>query len=69
MDGCRHCSWSKLEHQDEHEGLCCDCYDMSWGMPLSSVNEERRRDGKPEITKPYPGLDAEGNKVELEILA
>jgi hypothetical protein len=42
---CRHCSAvlydTELAHEDEHPGLCCDCYDLSFGMPLEAINAER----------------------------
>ena len=69
MAACRHCQETPIEHQDEHEGLCCDCYDLSWGMPLAQLNEERKKAGKPAIDRPYPGRDKSGNVVKSEILA
>lgn len=62
---CTHCGWGPLEHQDEHSGLCCDCFDLSFGQPLDSNNEDRIREGKPAIDKVWPGLDENGNRVEI----
>lgn len=28
-----------------HKGLCCDCFDLSCGMPLDLLNEERKAKG------------------------
>lgn len=39
---------------EEHPGLCCDCFDLSWGMPLADVNAERVKTGRPPIEKPHP---------------
>ncbi len=36
-------------HQAEHPTLCCDCYDLSWGVPLETINDERRQKGKQPI--------------------
>lgn len=47
---CRDCNTedpAELKHQDEHPGICCDCLDLEWGMPLDLVNRERARKGKP----------------------
>jgi hypothetical protein len=49
---CRHCGDREHLHQDDHEGLCCDCFDLSWGMPLKQLNEERADRGKPPL-KPW----------------
>jgi hypothetical protein len=46
-DVCRHCGDGELRHQEEHPGLCCDCEDLSLGMPLSAINAERAAKGKP----------------------
>lgn len=58
IDPCWHCtieiSGPDADHRDEHPGLCCDCFDLSWGMPLSKLNEERRAKGRPDITKEWP---------------
>lgn len=38
-----------------HDGLCCDCFDLSMGMPLDQLNVERAAKGKlplPVDTKP-----------------
>lgn len=32
-----------------HAGLCCDCFDLSWGMPLEQINEERAEQGLPPL--------------------
>jgi len=46
-----------------HKGLCCDCMDLSCGMALAAVNDERRRKGKSPIHDPYPGRDANGERL------
>lgn len=56
---CKHCQHKfKCYHGDEHKGLCCNCYDLSWGQPLEDINEERRVKGLPPILKPWPEDDA-----------
>lgn len=62
-DKCKHCGLDSLEHQNEHANLCCECFDLSCGMPLDQLNEERKRDGKPPIENPWPGLDEKGNRI------
>lgn len=51
---CSHCGWAELKHQDEHAGLCCDCFDLSWGMALADLNRERAAKGRPPIARPWP---------------
>ena len=46
-----------------HNGLCCDCMDLSCGMDLDQLNYERLAKGRAPITKPWPGRDAAGNKI------
>ena len=47
---CSHCGLERWDaHHDEHVDVCCDCYDLSWGMPLEQLNEERRKAGRPPI--------------------
>lgn len=49
---CKHCLFTvALKHQDEHAGLCCDCLDLSCGMPLEDINAERADKGQPPITR------------------
>lgn len=44
---CHNCGDTMLLHQKEdHAGLCCDCFDLSCGMPLELLNEERLAKGK-----------------------
>jgi hypothetical protein len=51
---CAHCgSRNSLRHQDEHPGLCCDCFDLSWGMPLAQINAERAARDRPPITREW----------------
>lgn len=38
------------DHLDEHMGFCCDCFDISFGMPVERINEERAGKDKP----PFP---------------
>lgn len=53
---CDHCGFEFVcDHADEHRGLCCDCYDLSWGMSLTRINQEREAKGQPTITKEWPG--------------
>jgi hypothetical protein len=55
MKTCGHCTFEfTCEHGGEHRGICCDCYDLSWGMPLKRINQERAAKGKPPITKEWP---------------
>ena len=50
---CKHCSEERQDsHPNEHFGLCCDCYDLSLGMPLERLNAERAAKGK-EPVKPW----------------
>jgi hypothetical protein len=52
---CRHCNvviW--CSHDAEHPGLCCDCFDLSFGMPLARLNEARATRGLPPIPRPWP---------------
>lgn len=37
-----------------HKGLCCDCMDLSCGMPLGALNAERAAKGRAPITRPWP---------------
>jgi len=50
---CSHCGTTELKHPDDHPGLCCDCFDLSWGMPLEQLNKEREGKGLPPILKPW----------------
>lgn len=50
---CSHCNDQDLKHQDDHPGLCCDCFDLSCGMPLEQLNEERKAKGKKPIEKEW----------------
>ena len=52
---CRHCEDGIAnDHPYEHPGLCCDCYDLSFGASLDSINKEREAKGKKPITKEWP---------------
>lgn len=43
MKTCGHCGFKfTCEHAGEHRGICCDCYDLSWGMPVINQNENSR---------------------------
>lgn len=42
---CRNCNEAGMRHQDEHDGLCCDCFDLSCGQQLELINEERAQRG------------------------
>lgn len=46
---CRHCASTDLQHQEEHDGFCCDCFDLSFGMPIERLNEERAAKGLPPL--------------------
>lgn len=49
---CEHCGTHDLEeldHQGEHPGLCCDCFDLSCGQSLANVNEKRAEFGLPPL--------------------
>lgn len=37
-----------------HRGLCCDCFDLSFGMELDKINVERAKRGRDPILVPYP---------------
>lgn len=51
---CRHCSGTEMKHQDEHPGLCCDCFDLSFfPEALDQLNEERAAKGKSPM-EPWP---------------
>lgn len=55
LDKCSHCEFEfENNHPWEHPGLCCDCYDLSWGYPLKDINLWRADKGKPPITKEWP---------------
>ncbi len=63
---CRHChvelAPNELDHIEDHPELCCDCFDLSCGQDLDSLNAERAEKGRPPISEPWPGRDREGNK-------
>lgn len=44
---CRKCGDD--ESCPEHRGLCCDCFDLGWGMPIEQLNKERAAKGKPPL--------------------
>jgi len=51
---CKHCMFIiDCDHVSEHKDLCCDCYDLSWGMSLAAINKERAAKGKPLLTKEW----------------
>ena len=50
---CRHCGVAEPLHQDEHPRLCCDCFDLSLGMPVDALNRERATRGDPPLP-PWP---------------
>lgn len=37
-----------------HPNLCCDCFDLSHGIPLTYLNKERAAKGRKPLTKPWP---------------
>lgn len=42
---CRICG-DEVEHPDDHDGLCCDHFDLSCGMPIKQLNAERAERGE-----------------------
>ena len=46
---CKNCGEDPIEHQEEHPELCCDCYDLQFGMSLDRLNVERKMKGKPPL--------------------
>jgi hypothetical protein len=51
---CKHCQEEiETDHKDNHPGLCCDCFDLSLGMPLALLNRERKGKGLPPL-KAWP---------------
>lgn len=61
----RDCHWTEGDGDGYgHNGLCCDCMDLSCGMPLDMLNKERAGKGKAPITEPWPGLDENGNRAD-----
>ena len=55
---CSHCSNLDDNHcgglKGGHAGLCCDCFDLSYGMSLAKLNVERERKGRPPIQREWP---------------
>ena len=53
---CKHCEFEMKDTgcDDDHNGVCCDCFDLKNGMPLVLINVERALQGKPPITKEWP---------------
>lgn len=37
---------TEAAHVEEHPDLCCDCFDLSLGMPLKTLNAERATKGR-----------------------
>jgi len=44
----------EIYHNHEHPGLCCDCFDLSFGASLSDINNYRAKAGRPAIKKEWP---------------
>lgn len=58
MERCKHCEEPlECEHGEEHPQYCCDCFDLSCGMPLDLLNRERAAKGKDPL-KPLKRGDA-----------
>lgn len=59
---CTHCDTEPVpaHAEQEHVSVCCDCYDLSFGMSLKQLNAERTLKGKPPIDRPWPGRRADG---------
>lgn len=49
---CTECDEPELEHQDEHPGVCCDCYDVGWGAPRT-IKLDRRTPVRQEDDEEY----------------
>lgn len=45
---CIHCAEERNDtHPDEHAGLCCDCFDLSWfPEKLDEINADRAGRGR-----------------------
>jgi hypothetical protein len=41
METCRSCSLEIKYEKHQHDGLCCDCFDETLGMPPSSRSRPR----------------------------
>jgi hypothetical protein len=51
---CTHCTFViDCDHMHEHLKLCCDCFDLSWGMSLEAINKERAAKGLPLLTREW----------------
>lgn len=46
---CTNCGEGPIKCQEDHPGLCCDCFDLSVGMSLDDINVERAAKGKPPL--------------------
>jgi hypothetical protein len=61
---CIHCQDPiNIDHNDNHPGLCCDCFDLSCGMPLQQLNKERAASGKEPVAA-WTGRNAAGEKLK-----
>ena len=57
MTICKHCGEERTHFcRWEHPRLCCDCYDLSWGMQVTKLNAERAARGKPPL-EPWPAKE------------
>lgn len=45
---CNRCG-DTVAHPETHPGLCCDCFDLSWGVSLAKLNAERVQRGAPPL--------------------
>lgn len=54
---CSHCQEPITGHiscgSAYHTTLCCDCFDLSCGMPLEKLNEERKAKGLKPIEREW----------------
>ena len=54
---CAHCDVEIWTTHRDHEGLCCDCFDLSCGQPIEQLNQERKEAGRPPIVKPWKPVE------------
>lgn len=65
---CTHCREPiTCGHIDEHPGLCCDCFDLSVGMPLAALNRERAQRGAPLIRHEWPGQRIPRDAIRVDL--
>lgn len=62
---CDHCGEPTIRHPEDHPNLCCDCFDLSCGMPLEDINQERAGKGQAPITKAWIRADVNLSLADL----